>query len=401
MQLTNERVIDALNTHRGNVTQTAKALDVARTTLRDFIARNDIPVNKTRPTAVVDQQEIYLDPEMQFSSPGQVMEYLDLDENEYNVEKITFSHRVLRDGNKAILNIAFKKRERTAAEVIASISSQKVVYGRRKKPSIRTDRDHKVAIIAADFHATHGVDWELHDTALRIYNELRPDRFIVLGDLLDFNSLSRFAKTDPRWVSGLDEDVYTGRTILKDISESVPDETEKELVDGNHDKYLENWLLNDAPLGAANLDVFQMENILKLNEFGFERTTSEEGPSYPYTTVEIIPDVLVAIHGETTGKGAGNAVRKVIEKYGMSVVMAHVHRYAAILHRIGDVDHYGFECPSMAKPDLGYAKKPDHSQGFLVFNYWKDGSFTHEHAKWDRSKKQLILRDKIWKYKGA
>lgn len=402
MSNTKKQITEALKSANGNISAAAKQLGVPRTTLRDRIAGDSKlteVLNKCKTTVEHRKDKSVVtksSDKTKFKSVKEVAKEAGVDPELYEVAKVTYAS----GANNDVLKTELVKKDENL-ELLKQRAFEPVVYKPRKRPKVERNRDFKLWIVKADYHAPRGTDPELHDVSLEAMKELRPDAYIDLGDGSDFNALSRFAKSDMRWFSDFNEDILATRQILADNTAALSDEAEKHYVYGNHCFRYVRWLLNDAPPGFADVEDFQLENLLRLDTFGFKLAESETGPAYPYGEVELIPDVLAATHGDRCRKGGANSVRSLVETEGKSYLMGHVHDYGSTSVRIGKSIHYGFEVASMAKHDLGYARNPDHAQGFAVVVTWPDQTFMVEHAKWDPIRRALNFRDKQWKYKGC
>lgn len=400
-----KEITKSLKENDGNISKTAKDLDIPRTTLRDYIHNSEdlmtlisslktkIGEKKTSKGKEVNVQKHGVLQEIE--NEVKLAEHLGISLDDFEIDTITY-----RSASDSVYQAKFKSVDFDKEKLIKR-AYEPVVYKPRKRKTAQKNKDHKSWIIKADYHAPRGTDEELHEVSLEAMKYIKPDAYIDLGDGSDFNALSRFAKNDMRWFSDFNEDILATRQLLADNTAALSDDAEKHYIYGNHCFRYVRWLLNDAPPGFADVEDFQLENLLRLDTFGFKLAESDTGPAYPYGEVELIPDILAATHGDRCRKGGANSVRILVETEGKSYLMGHVHDYGSTSVRIGKKIHYGFEVASMAKHDLGYARNPDHAQGFAVVNTFPDNTFMVEHAKWDPSRKVLNFRNKQWKYKGA
>jgi hypothetical protein len=410
-------VIHALEETHGSVTEAARILGIPRTTLSSLVSREpevqaarQALLNLDRPYAETDEevssavtfkQELVEDQVATCTSITEVAEILDLDTDEFEVSDITFSARQLKDGGKAIVSTKFRKRKNDPLVEIAKLSKEKVTFKPGRRPKAQVNSDSQLWVVKADHHAGPGLDPELHQVSLDLMREIKPDGYVDLGDLADFGQLSRFDDDDPRWKSSFRDDIQAARQILADNAAALPADAPRIYLEGNHEKRYLLWLMNQAPAGMSEMEEFQLDSLLKLDEFGFRSVRSDIGAAYPYAAYDIVPGVLRCQHGDVARKGSGNSARTLVEKEAISLICGHVHDYAAVSVRVGETTHYAFECPSMAKLDLGYHKNPNHAQGFLTVVTRPDGSFVVEHAKWDDKSKTLTWRDKQLRYEGS
>jgi hypothetical protein len=174
-------------------------------------------------------------------------------------------------------------------------------------------------------------DYAALDVAHQLLNHIRPDVVVNLGDFLDLPAFSRFT-IERSFISSTQPAVDAAHHELAEQKANAP-EAEVHLLEGNHDRRLENHVVKNAVaafgLRQANAPeswpTMSVPHLLRLDELG---VTYHGGyPANEYW----INDNLVAIHGAKVNS-AGSTAMRYIEDERVSILFGHVHRIERI-HR--------------------------------------------------------------------
>ena len=241
-----------------------------------------------------------------------------------------------------------------------------------------TDRDSELVVFLGDHHAPHH-DPALHLAVCEWLREFKPDRGIILGDLLDYDQLSRHRRT-PEWTAGVQETLDSGYAILRAYVEASPN-TAWSMLDGNHEARLRNSVLDNlsslfgvkrarVPDEAPTDAVLSTPFLLRLDELG----VAWESPDGGYENAQIkVTSELAARHGWVVKKGSGASALTSIDRLRYSVVIGHTHRQAIVHHTAHSIDGkpktlLGCEAGTLASIEggLGYATSPDWQRGFAT-----------------------------------
>jgi hypothetical protein len=247
-----------------------------------------------------------------------------------------------------------------------------------RKPEPQKSKDHEMVVFLGDHHAPHH-DEALHVAVCEWLREFQPDRGILLGDLLDFDQLSRHRRT-PEWTAGVQHTLDSAYSILRAYIEASPG-TRWQMLDGNHEDRLRNSVLDHLSqmFGVTRAKEDQEEDqrpvlstpfLLRLDELGIEW----ESPTGGYEHAQInITSELAARHGWLAKKGSGSSALGTIDHLRYSVVIGHTHRQAIVHHTAHSIDGraktlLGCEAGTLAAIEggLGYANAPDWQRGFAV-----------------------------------
>jgi hypothetical protein len=175
-------------------------------------------------------------------------------------------------------------------------------------------------------------DLDLHRWAVQWLRKHRPDRGVIMGDLLDLNApgVTRHPEDPEHTVTVQDTIDYGGR-ILHDYVRASPG-TDWVMMPGNHDQRLRRaqidnlralyglrqamWEDESQPLP----EMLHLRNVLRLDELGIEYVQ----PDGDYSRARVkIADDMTARHGSKATKGAGNSVRQHMLDTMHSTAMGH------------------------------------------------------------------------------
>jgi Calcineurin-like phosphoesterase len=252
-----------------------------------------------------------------------------------------------------------------------------------KIPKAKKVGAERVALFG-DHHVPHH-NKPLHAAVCAWLREFKPDRGIILGDLLDLDAVSRHRRT-PEWASSLQDNIDEAYSLLRGYIEASPG-TRWTMLNGNHEERLRNSILDNLSalhgLTRAGDDdeypVLSIPFLLRLDELGIEWT--DPHGTYEHGQVNITSE-LAARHGWIASKGSGSSALKTIDHLRYSVIIGHTHRQSIVYHTAHSIDGkprtlLGAEAGTLANIEggLGYAVAPDWVNGFAVAECWPDGTF--------------------------
>ncbi len=252
----------------------------------------------------------------------------------------------------------------------------------------------KLVALFGDHHAPHH-DPELHRAVCEWLRAHQPDEWIVLGDILDLDAVSRH-RHNPEWSRSAQECVDAGYSILRAYVQASPN-SGRRMIRGNHEDRLRNAALDNLKavhgLTQGRVDgepsrvpVLSIRHLLRLDELDVD-LGSEDG-EYAFDQVQITPE-LAARHGWIARKGSGASALATIDHLRYSVVIGHTHRQSIVHHTAHSIDGrprvlLGAEAGTLAKiaGGLGYSCSPDWQQGFATATVYPDGKFKLDLATW-------------------
>ena len=217
--------------------------------------------------------------------------------------------------------------------LVSRAAPTRITPSRRKKPS-RTDSR---TLVAGDsqipFH-----DEQAHDRFQQAVVETQPDNIVLVGDMVDLPSLSKFSQR-PEWVGTTQAAINTYHDFLAQTRSNAPN-ARIAVVHGNHEQRLDNYLQRNAQevlgLRRANtgkeLAVLTLQYLVRYDDLDVE---SIDG--YPNGTLWL-EDNLKFTHGTNVAKGGSNAA-KYLREERETTVYGHTHRqelaYRTFARRIG------------------------------------------------------------------
>ncbi len=206
---------------------------------------------------------------------------------------------------------------------------------RRKRPS----RSDSRTLVAGDsqipFH-----DEQAFDRFQTAVVETQPDNIILLGDMVDMPSMSRFNQR-PEWVGSAQESIDTYHTFLAQTRANAPN-SNIFVIHGNHEQRFDNYIQKNAmevlKLRRANMAhemaVLSLRHLVRYDELEIQ---SIDG--YPNGSLWLEED-LKCIHGNVAAKGGANA-SKYLRSERESTIYGHTHRqelaFRTFAKRIGSV----------------------------------------------------------------
>lgn len=253
-----------------------------------------------------------------------------------------------------------------------------------RPPKLKGSRhvSNGLTALMGDFHAPHHCQ-DLLVAAVQWVKDHAPERIVILGDLMDYGSISRHSKTGLE--PGLDREINEAYSILRAFKQASP-ATNITLLDGNHEQRMKTALEGRGLVGLSHLTradddvpVLSTRHLLRLDELEVE-TVDPPAPGLPYEYCEArVCDGLVARHGHVAKKGSGASALEIVNRLHRSIVVGHTHRQS-IVYATQWPDGVqrtlvGCEAGTMAEIEhgLGYAVSADWQQGFAVCQQSRDG----------------------------
>ena len=162
------------------------------------------------------------------------------------------------------------------------------------------------------------------DVAVQVAAQIKPDRIVLLGDMVDF------AEGSKRWPVTPDLRATTQPTIdelywwMLKLREECPD-AHIDYLEGNHEDRIDRAMVSHMPelssLRAAldSTPLVTWRRLLALDSLGIHYTG-------PYGESVALYDDCEASHGTTVASGGGATVARVLKGSHVSKVFGHIHR---------------------------------------------------------------------------
>jgi hypothetical protein len=202
---------------------------------------------------------------------------------------------------------------------------------------------------------------------LNFIPDFKPTNIHLLGDVLDFQRASDFLILDNNCPT-LGQEIKETRAFLRELMEKVDGLEKKPEIAwycGNHEKRLEKFLAK----GGHVLDDIEEESGEQLisipNIFNLKGLGIKWIPDYELGK---IGEVAVVQHGRKVSSKSGYTASAQMDKYGISGVSGHTHRFAIITRTFrGDVKWW-IEGGSLCnlEPSSHYVDKPNWANAFAI-----------------------------------
>ena len=245
-------------------------------------------------------------------------------------------------------------------------------------------------LVLAD-HQVPFHDPKLHEAMLALISKVEPHEIDMLGDLLDFSTISRHG--DHPSTNGITPQicVVEGHRVLRDIREAARSARIKKLK-GNHDWRLESEQLARAeriydlcPAGE-DIPALDLRRLLHLDKLDIELITDPRGWEHAEITIVEGPHGLVARHGWLTGN---NTSERSVKARGRSMIVAHIHKRehsfywdpSMEIERQGMV--IGCMCLVRSQRYPHYVALDRWLQGAGMVTRWPNSQWEMEHIRWE------------------
>jgi UDP-2,3-diacylglucosamine pyrophosphatase LpxH len=230
--------------------------------------------------------------------------------------------------------------------------------------SIEKGRE-EVAACIGDLHIPYE-DKEAVELAFLWLKENQPDRIFLMGDIVDFYSLSRFDKDPQNRQGHIVNEIERAKQFLGKVRESCP-KAKIHYICGNHEGRLRKYLMKNAP---AIYDLVKLDEILELKDLDIEWIPGKKEASLQYG------DTLIG-HFDRVNKNSGYTVMNLMNDKGMSVVQAHTHRLAHVVKTTRDKILHGLENGCLCDRSPEYVNDPNWQSGFSLIFTDEEGNQTY------------------------
>lgn len=373
-----------------------------RSTVRDHIDREGIrpqvkaarsrrkPAKRAELRIKGDEATLTTKPSATLTTPEEALRARGLDPAEWEVkDMIVGEWDAMAAGGEPITMRQFKLILHRRAPIKFVFPAVETEY--RAPKAWRPPNGSRLVVLVGDQQAPYQ-DPKLHDLFRQWLERNRPHEGVLIGDTVDFPSISRH-KDNPEWHVSVQECINAGYLVLRDYVRASEGTRWTKLV-GNHDERIRNELLNraerlynvrpaDVPGEAPETDALSLRRLLHLDALGIELVIPKG--NYTHAQVQVSPQLVVR-HGWLTGKNSAEASLKSLS---YSLVVGHTHKQRIHNRTVydssgGHTTLTGVEtgCMCRIEEGLGYAVDPDWVNGFATASVWPDGRFQIDLAKY-------------------
>lgn len=247
-----------------------------------------------------------------------------------------------------------------------------IEYPAPAKPVV-SESPNKIALVIGDCHFG-SESQDVLDIFLKTVEEMKPQTVILNGDTLDMFAISRYPK-DIRIDSSLLKEREAYHKFLKslhDITASygsdIYETNSNHSGDGLEGRY---WRYLSDRLGEL-AGIPELKDKLSYESMFFPNASWSRIKLVDY--VEIVPGFVV-MHGDVVRKHGGYSARGLLEKWYVSIIANHTHRFGASSQRIPSIGSqkekiirvYENGCACDLSPC--YASAANWQNSFSIVNY--------------------------------
>jgi len=224
---------------------------------------------------------------------------------------------------------------------------------------------YKKIVCLSDQHIPY-LDGKANEAVFKFLKRFKPHKIKLLGDVIDFWQISSFLK-DPSRITAIQADLDATKSYLARLRDTAP-QADFTYLAGNHEDRMRKRIWKDAPWIASIRDM-EVDKLLNLEGLKIKFYREQ-------TDVERDGEVLFT-HGTIVSQDSAMTARRMLKKYGMSIIFGHVHRLGSYYEtKVGGA--YGaWENGCLCTPALAREWRvgfPNWQQGFTVV-YMTDKRF--------------------------
>lgn len=180
----------------------------------------------------------------------------------------------------------------------------------------------RIAVLSdIHFPEQHVIAWPF---VLKILPLLNIDKVVLLGDVVDFEPLSRFDVPPDRRLL-LQEHINVAEKELLHLRKALPD-IPIIWKAGNHENHLQREVIKHPHL--YSLDHIRLPSLFHLNKYDVQWL------EYKENNLKI--GKLLFIHGDEIAAGGQYPARNLYMKITGNVICGHYHKFDRYLHRLAD-----------------------------------------------------------------
>jgi predicted phosphodiesterase len=206
-------------------------------------------------------------------------------------------------------------------------------------------------------------------TVLAFTKFFKPHVIFILGDFLDFYSLSKFDK-DPNRLNDLQDNLDEANQILARIRSAAP-KARIVFIYGNHEKRLKKYLWRTAK-ELSGLRSLELDKLLDFEKLKIEPIQSGITDFHGF----------VIKHGNIVRAKSGHTANAELEKSWKNGLSGHTHRLGQIYRRNAGGMFVWTECGCLCdlNPEYAEGQIVDWSSGLAYGYYEKDGNRLEIHV---------------------
>lgn len=209
---------------------------------------------------------------------------------------------------------------------------------------IKTITDYHQTFVLSDMH----IPFQDDETIRNVFDcivDNQPKYIVLLGDILDCYSISRFLKHPDRF-RNLQDEINIFYKMMRELKKELPN-TDIHYVLGNHENRLEKLVLENSGLyGLKNL---QPRQVFRLDELGIH-----------YHKTKVVIDDFIYYHGDVVRKDSSySAKAEYVGHDSNSGISGHTHRAGSYYKTYAKKVGFWLENGCLCKLEPDYLNDPD------------------------------------------
>ena len=224
----------------------------------------------------------------------------------------------------------------------------------KRRSDIDISTHHSQIFVLSDLHIPFQ-DTNVLKNVFDCLVDCQPQYLVLLGDILDCYSISRFSKRPDR-MRNLQDEINIFYKLMRELKKHLPS-TEIHYVLGNHENRLEKLVLDNP--GLFGLKALEPQKLFRLDELGIY---------YHKTKVKL--NNFIYYHGDIARKDASYTAKAEFYDHKMqNGVSGHTHRLGSYYTSYEQQPTAWFENGCLCKIEPDYLNDPDKANwqhGFTI-----------------------------------
>jgi predicted phosphodiesterase len=182
------------------------------------------------------------------------------------------------------------------------------------------DKVNETILVIPDLHFPYEVRRAVQ-SCVRFGEQLKPDRVVLIGDVVDFYAVSRFDK-NPLRKERLKDELHSAKEFFDYMQSTIPGKPKYDMLEGNHEDRLRKYLWRNAP-EIADLGGTSVPELLGL---------ASRGITWHPGTSPLHLGPLTLMHGNRIRKLGGATAKAISDEREQTIICGHSHRQGWVPH---------------------------------------------------------------------
>lgn len=214
----------------------------------------------------------------------------------------------------------------------------------KRQADLKIDTNYHQTFVLSDMH----IPFQDDETIRNVFDcivDNQPKYIVLLGDILDCYSISRFTKRPDR-MRNLQDEINIFYKMMRELKKEIPN-TEIHYILGNHENRLEKLVLDNS--GLFGLKVLEPKQIFRLDELGIY-----------YHKTKVVIDNFIYYHGDVVRKDSAYSAKAEFYDHNCnSGISGHTHRAGSYYKTYAQKIDGWLENGCLCKIEPDYINDPD------------------------------------------